>query len=191
MAGHDLGIVFHILADLENRGILKHRFQHRKCRVEIHLALGQGIRSKKIVAACLGLVGEGDIAGFARLNAKGYTYQIGGHFIEAGGLGVKGNPAAAPDPVDPDLQRLGIAHAFVFFGVERHGLCRIVLCCRSGGSGGIGDHRRFAAHLLGHPGAEGAELHLGQEIQYRIRIGFAQFQIIKRKVERHVAVQLH
>ncbi len=64
--GKDLGVIFHVLPDLEDAWILQHRGQHLQCLFNRHLPCGQIVRSKQIIAA-MGLMDQRDIAGFARL----------------------------------------------------------------------------------------------------------------------------
>ena len=64
----NFGVIFHILANFQNGGIFKHRFEHGQSRVVVHLPLCQSIGAKKIVRLP-GAVRERQIGRFTGLNA--------------------------------------------------------------------------------------------------------------------------
>ena len=45
----NLGVIFHILTNLQNRGIFQHRFKHGQSRSLIHLSLCQYISTKQVI----------------------------------------------------------------------------------------------------------------------------------------------
>ena len=51
VTGEDLPVVFHVLADLEDRVILEHRLQQRQRLGQRHLPFGRRVRGEQIAAA--------------------------------------------------------------------------------------------------------------------------------------------
>ena len=188
VAGKDLGVVFHVLADLEDGVILQHRFQHLQRRLQRHLPLGQIVRAKQIVGISR-LMRERHIAGLPGHHAEADADQIGDHLVETGGLGIHRDIAVFANEVDPLLQGLGVAHGGIFGTVKARRFGQFQRGGRGGGC--FGDGRGLAAQLVGHTLGQGAELHLGEEAQERFGVRVAHFQIVEGEVQLHVAIQLH
>ena len=125
-----LAVVFHVLPDFQDRGILQHRGQQVQRIFKGDLPLGQIVRAKQVIAATR-LVDERDIAGFAGFDAKRYADQLRDHIVQPGGLCIDGNIAEFVNPVDPGLQRLCVADMFILIRIKGH--------VRRGG--GIGSNR--------------------------------------------------
>jgi len=114
--GEDLPVVFHVLADLEDRGVLKQRLERGKGCVQRQLAFGERGCPEKIAAA--GGMAQRDISGASGIDAKGNADQIGLHLVKTGGFGVHRDVADVADMLGPAVQRLHVADAFVGGVVE-------------------------------------------------------------------------
>ena len=185
--GKNLGVILHVLPDFQDRRILKHRFQHRQTLFQIHLALGKIIRPEQIIRR-RGFMGQRDITGLPRLDTQRDANKIGNHLVQAGGFGIHRHIATFTNTVDPDLKGRRIAHAFIGVRVKAN-----LFRCRHFGRGwGRGlDHGGFNAQLFSNAFRDRAELHFAKKAQENLWIRIAHFQIIKTKVQRHVAIKLH
>ncbi len=189
VAGEDLGVVFDVLPDLEDRRVLEHGPQHIEAGVQPHLPLGECYAPKKIVGS-RGLMRQRDIAGLPRLDAKRDADKLGPHLVKARGLGIHSDIAAPADTVDPNLKGCGIGHAFIGVMVEGQRFRRLWLRDRIGPLRGLIHHRRrLDAELVGHALEYGAELHLCEEVEEGIRLGIAHFEIIEREIEGRLAIE--
>ena len=189
VTGENLGVVFHVLPDLEDRIILEHRLERGQHIVGRQLPFGQRIGAEQVVGRPVAMR-ERDVTGLPRIDRQGNAHQIGLHFVERGGFGVHRHVATGADTVDPHVQRLHRRDVFVSVGVDggpfggfldRVGACGV----------GIGDHRGLDPEGVGNALGKGAEFHLGQERQQGVGVGLAQFQIVEGEIERGVAIELH
>ena len=187
MAGKDLPVVFHVLADLEDRVILKHGFQRGKDIVQRHLPPDQIAGAEQIAAALP--VTDGDVAGLPRFDRERDADKLRPHFIKAGGFGIDGDMAAFTDQRDPAVQRLCIADMLIG-GVIEGRLRNLGGGLRSGsGNRRVGDGGRLDLQAVGHPFAERSELHLAKEAQNRLRLRLLHLELIQRPGQRHMIVQ--
>ncbi len=188
IAMEDLGVIFHVLADLQHRGILEHRLQHFEGLFQWHLPLSQTFATKEIVASLF--MGERDVAGGARFDTKRHTHQIYNHGIQPGGFGIYRHIATLIGLVDPLLQAWGIADTLIFLSIKSHG------------NGGFGRSRTargadlwnswsLTPQLIRHAFGQGAELHICEEAQQHFWIWIQNFQVFKGEIQLHGAIQLH
>ena len=186
VAGKDLGVVFHVLADLEDRGILEHRFQQVERLLQGDLAVEQAVGAEEIISLAI-LVGQRDVAGMAGVDAERDAHQIGGHFIETGGFRIDGDIAAFADAFDPGFQRGGVGDA-VMLGLVEGGHFRCVLTGLFGGR--FWDGRGLDIELVGDTFGERAEFHAGQELHQLFRVRVAHFEIVEGEGKRGLAIEL-
>ncbi len=146
-AGEDLGIVFHVLPDLQHGGVFQHRLEDRQRRVERHLA-GRGRVAEKAAFALA--VGERHIGARAGIDGERDADDFGQHLVEAGGLGIDGEIAAVAGAVGEGLQGLGVADAEIGGGVEGQAFDRLGLVVCAGDLMALADlqHRGLDAELL-------------------------------------------
>ena len=94
VAGEDLPVVFHVLADLQDRRVLKHRLQRgqrpRSAAAGRRPASVAPNRSPPPVR-----VAKRDVGGLARIDAKRDADQVGLHLVQAGGFGIHRDMADA------------------------------------------------------------------------------------------------
>ena len=155
--------------------------------MQVHLAFGSFCCAQKIALA--GDMGERDVAGLARLDAERYANQIGAHFVEAGGFGVDGDPAAFADFGDPSIERRRVRDHLVFVWVNRRIQAGIASSFfhRRGGCvvDGWGLDAKFACDAVG----DGAELHFRQKREQFFCVRFAVVELFERGVERRVLIE--
>ena len=181
----NLGIKLHVLADLQDAGVFQHRFEQLQCFHHAHLAFGQLVRAEQIIPP-VRLVQKRDVASLPRLYAERDAHHVGGHLIEARGLGIDGDIAAFLNAVDPDLQGRLVADAAVALPIKcdflhlRH-LRRI--------GGGVVDDRHLDAQMVRDPFREGAEFHLREEGHQYFRVGLAHLKIVDGEIEWRVFIE--
>ena len=155
MARENLCVVFEVLPDLENGGVLKNRLQDRERFIRCHLAFGKFAGFEEIFPGrCL--VDQRKVACLARPDRKRDAHEFGPHLVEAGRLGVDGDMAQGPCIGDPGIQRRGVADPHISIMVEGLGVRRLAFPLRGGGFL-RGWH--FLPQRLGHPSGNGSELH--------------------------------
>ena len=190
---HDLPVIFHVLRDLEDRSVLKHRLQRRQHLIERHLIRRQRRPAEQIARA--GPMPHRDIAGPPRIGRQRNPHKLGPHLVKAGGFGVEGHMALFADCRDPAVQCRHVRHAFVAGMVKR----RMAVVARTGlfmhlirhRTRRFGDRRRLDLQAVGDALGQGAEFHPAQKIKDRVRVGLAHQKLIRGQIQRHVAIQLH
>ncbi len=188
LTGKDLGVIFHVLPDLEDARILEHGLEHGEGGRGLHLPLGQRIGPEQ-VARGRRLVRQRDIAGLPGSDAERDADQFGPHLVERGRLGIHRDMSTLGNAVEPHLQGGGIGHAVIGGMVK-------------GGSGSGLGRRRVGRHRLDRHGlrdtqlvrdafGDRAELHLGQKAQQRRGVRHPHFERVEREIERRLRVKLH
>ena len=186
--GEDLPVVFDVLPDLQDRGILQHRLQPAKH--QIHRQLPVQLRAGTEQVAPARDMADRDIAGHPGRRAKRDADQIRDHLVKAGGLGVDGDGARLADGGDPAIQ-IGLGGDSLVVGdvdfrpVGAGGGLRRAGCGLVGNGGGLG------AEFFGHAIGQRAELHPGQEAQQGLGVGVGDFQTVEGEIQRRPAIQLH
>ena len=190
MAGEDLPVVFHVLADFQDACVFKHGLQGRKRFGKGQLTFGQCGGTEQVAAP--GGVTKRDIGGFACVNTQGNADQIGAHFVKAGGFGIDGHMPDVADMGDPAVQRVHVADAFIGGVVEGQAVHRgfgfdmgpLHLQRAGFGQGGGGK-----AKLVGDALGQGAEFHRRKKTHDRVGIGQFHGQVVKADVQRCVGFQ--
>ena len=100
-AGEDLGIIFHVLPDLQDRGVLEHGLQDRQRLGLGHLPFGKLGRPEQVIDPAA--MPERDVAGECRFGGKRDADQTRPHFVKAGGFGIHRHIALVADACDPCL----------------------------------------------------------------------------------------
>ena len=191
VARQNFHIVFGVLQDFQNRGILQHRLQHIQRRAHRHLPVLQRIIAEQPVLPALAM-GQRDIGRLPRPGGQRKAHQLGRHLVQSGRLGVDRHFAARIDPVDPDLQRRRIADHLIGGTVHRRHLGRRRLGRGVGARRvGVGDRRGLDPQMLGDAAGKRAELHLPEEFQQGARLGVAHFQVVQCLGHRHPVIQRH
>ena len=186
--GEDLGVVFHVLADLEDGVILEDRFEGGQDGVGVKLPLGAGLGVEEVIGAAGAALGmaERDVAGLSGRDGEGDADEGRLHLVERGRFGVDGDMAGCGDPVDPDLQRLHRLDVLVGGGVDG-GPVGGFLGPRGGG---FGDDRGLDVQRVGDALGQRTEFHLGEELHQGLRIGILYLEVVEGEGERRVAVEL-
>ena len=189
VAGEDLPVIFHVLADLQDRGVFEDGFQGGEHIVHRQLAGGELRGAEEVIRA--GAVGEGDVAGLRRVGGERDSHQFGAHFVERGGFGVHRDDAPVADRLHPCVQ--GIHRGDGVVGVEGEGegrgfgLVGVVdfgsLAFGQGGGGGD-------LQAVGHAAGEGAEFHPVEEVHDRVGFRRADFEVVEGHVQRRVGLEL-
>ena len=106
VVAEDQPVIFHIVADLDNRGVLQHRLQQfqRALLVDLLRALSRGVQQIALIRAIAGPVPDRDVAGLACLDRQRDTDQLRRHRIQRGGLGIDRDCASFHGRLDPAFQ---------------------------------------------------------------------------------------
>jgi hypothetical protein len=216
-AGELLQIELHVVADLEGRGVLKHRLEG--CEHHIHRQLRQGIAAE--IEALGGPVGQRNIAGDARLDGERDADELGAHRVERGRFRVDGDMALIARHRDPALELGHLGDGGIGLVIDRRlepGLRRLLDgrgCGRVGGAR-FGQpvatlrHRLVGFRRPAHHGdrqgldfgridadfrrdapRERGEFHRLEEADKGLRVGRLHGQFLDRMFERHVVAQPH
>ncbi len=160
-----------------------------------HLAFRPRRRPEEISVA--GHVAERNVGCLARTDAKAHPHEIRRHLVKPGGLGVDRHNAAIEDARHPVAQRGRVADHRIGPPVDRRQRWRRrTAALRPIAGGGRRrprrlDHRRLHAHLRRDAPGQRAELHLTEEVEQHLRIGFAHSQRVERLRDRRVAPERH
>ena len=117
VAAEDEVVVFVVLRDLQDRGVLEQRLQPVERVGERDLALHHAA-AEEVVAALA--VAERDVAGLARRGGEADADEVAAHRVERGRLRVDGDAAERGGFRDPVVQPLQRADGLVGLGVDRH-----------------------------------------------------------------------
>ena len=180
----DLGVVLHVLTDLQDRRILEHGLQQRERVIKGHLPLGKLVPTKEVIPTLL--VRQRHIARLTRLYAQAHAHKIGAHLIEARRLRIDGHVAPAISLGHPRLESRGIAHDLVFLGINSRELRRRCVFLRR-----LSDDGRLDAHRLRHTARQGAEFHRREECEQRLRLRVLHLKRLEAVIKLHLAIELH
>ena len=118
-----LDVVFQVLPDLQDGGILEQRLEAGECCLDLDLSRHRIAAEEP---AARGLVAQRDVAGLAGCSGQRHAHQIGLHRIQRIGLGVDGEIALAARLRDPAFERCQIGDRLVGLVTKGHGLEHIV-----------------------------------------------------------------
>ena len=191
MAGKDLGVIFHVLADFQDRRIFQHGFQQRQGLIQRHLAGAEIVGPEQITAALL--VTQRDVAGAARLNTERNANQFGAHFVKAGGFCINGHMATFANGGNPAVKGVGIAHGLVGRMVKRQ-VCGMKIIRTNKfrlprSRGCVFWHWQRHLQAGRHPLCQGAKFHQVQETKQGFRLRLRHLKAFQREIERHVAIK--
>ena len=113
--GKDQPVIFHVLADLQDRRVFQHRFQQRQ-----RLFFGKLVFNEPAIEQIAGTfaVKKRYVAGLAGFGGKRNADQFGFHRVERCRFRVNRDKARFQDRFDPFFQRRLVAHAFIRFGID-------------------------------------------------------------------------